>query len=202
MKVYDVAAVIDCGKYYEVEYLSTNMTSDFEKNSNFVGLNNIAAIKIAEALEDNKSVRIIKGYQNKDVMNSDVIVVQNNSDELASYKMILIQKARQRITHHQANVSGIQMYEFIMINNYLSDKGYFIHDDNREEQYLAILETGNEDLIDKLEIYLLAKDDIARASSLEKLYTKLYNDMNAASSTELADEVFSAFMSSLNAGSK
>ena len=55
----------------------------------------------------------------------------------------------------------------------LADAGYVITDKNREEKYLEILETGNENLIDLLEEYLNAKDDISPIIS----HKKLYNDI-------------------------
>lgn len=42
----------------------------------------------------------------------------------------------------------------------LADRGFVITDDNREEKYLEVLETGNEELIDLLENYLIIRDEM------------------------------------------
>lgn len=203
MKVYEIAAVTDCGSYYQVDYLTTSLTQDFEKHVKFLGLNNIAAKIIRDSMDNNSVVRIVKDYQNIDVMPADLIIIKGDDKEsLAFYKMIHLQKARQQVTHQQAVVSGIQVYEYISINNYLSDKGYFIHDDNREEVYLSILEADDETLVDKLEIYLNARDDLARASALENLYKKLYQNINKSTTEEEVLQYFSTFMANIVYSSK
>ena len=197
MRVYEMAAVKDCGKYYDVEYLTSSLMRDFEKSGKFIGLSISAANTIREAIEKGKRITIIANYQDIDVQVHDLTIHENNTDELQFDKDVLIQTARQYVTHQQANVSGLMMFEYININNYLSDKGYFIHDDNREEVYLNILETGDELLINKLEIYLNARDNIARSSYMENEYFKLYQDIRESTSTEEAQEVFDKFMDQL-----
>jgi predicted ATP-dependent Lon-type protease len=61
----------------------------------------------------------------------------------------------------------------MVLNNLLNSKGYFIHDDNREEVYLEILETGDSGLIDTLERYLNMKDEIHRVSQLDSKFTEI-----------------------------
>lgn len=192
MKVFEVAAVIDCGEIYEVEYLTSSLNKDFEASPKFVGLSSYAAKLIKDALSEDKIVRIIKDYVNIDVMPNDLIIM-NNVNDLDVQKTILIRKVRQLITHQQALVSGIMMYDFININNSLCDKGCYIHDDNKEEVYLKILETGEEDLISKLELYLNARDVISRSSYLEIEYNKFYQNMKTATSEEV-DDLYSNFM--------
>jgi len=55
----------------------------------------------------------------------------------------------------------------------LADKGFVITDENREEKYLEVLETGDEGMIELLEDYLIHKDNIQQYVS----YKKLYNDV-------------------------
>ena len=203
MKVYEMAAVTDCGQYYQVEYLTTSLTKDFETHVKFKGLNNVTANLIREAIQANSIVRIIKDYQDLEVMPRDLVIIKGDStDSLSFYKTVHLQKARQQITHQQAIVSGIMLYEYTIINNYLCDKGYFIHDDNREEVYLSILEVGDETLIDKLELYLNAKDELSRAQALEQLYRKYYNDIDNCVTIEEVDEKYSKIMETLNSGSR
>jgi hypothetical protein len=203
MKVYEMAAVTDCGQYYQVEYLTTSLNKDFETHAKFKGLNNIAANLIRESMAANSIVRIVKDFQGLEVMPSDLIIIKgDDTDSLNFYKKIIIQKARQHVTHQQAVVSGIMLYEYTIINNYLCDKGYFIHDDNREEVYLSILETGDDVLIDRLETYLNAKDEIGRASALDQLYRKLYKSVNGCTSIDEVDNFFNDFMTTIFAGQK
>ena len=153
MKVYEIAAVIDRGNHFEVEYITTSLTREFRSSQRFLGLNSSTAEMIQQGLDNNKNIRIVKDYQDIDVQPHDIVITDDNDSELEKHKKIITKKIRQQVTHQQSNVSGIMLYEYTNINNYLCDKGYFIHDDNKEDVYLDILETGDEDLIDHLEIY-------------------------------------------------
>ena len=194
MKIFEMAAVIDCGKYYEVEYLTSSYNKDFETNKKFLGLSVFAAKEIKKALAENKIVRIVSDYSNIDVQPHDLMIVEPNIDDIEQLKMVYLKKARQMVTHQQANVSGLMMYQFININNILCDKGYFIHDDNKEEVYLQILETGDEKLIDKLEEFLNARDIIDRSSFLEEKYYTFFNDMKNSDTNEEVEKHYETFM--------
>lgn len=52
----------------------------------------------------------------------------------------------------------------------LADAGYFITDQNREEKYIEIIETEDENLIELLETYLNIKDDIAKIKFNKKQF--------------------------------
>ena len=194
MKIFEMAAVIDCGKYYEVEYLTSSYNKDFETNKKFLGLSVFAAKEIKKALAENKIVRIVSDYSNIDVQPHDLMIVEPDIDDIEQLKMVYLKKARQMVTHQQANVSGLMMYQFININNILCDKGYFIHDDNKEEVYLQILETGDEKLIDKLEEFLNARDIIDRSSFLEEKYYTFFNDMKNSDTNEEVEKHYETFM--------
>ena len=199
MKVFEMAAVIDCGNYYEVEYLTSSLNKDFEMSSRFLGLSSYAAKQIKDAIAEGTVVRVIKDYQNIDVMTQDLIFVKSQQ-EIELQKLALLKKARQLVTHQQANVSGLMMYQYININNILCDKGFFIHDDNREEVYLKILETGDEDLIDKLEMYLNARDEISRSSFLEQKYHTFFREMKSIDNMDDASELYSNFVKNFQNG--
>ncbi len=192
MKIFEMANVKDCGDYYEVDHIISNTNADFENAGLNLGLATYTANLIKASIEKGIVVRINKDFQGPDVTTNDLIFVSTQSD-LELKKKSLVQKVRQLVTHQQANISGIMMYEFITINNELCDKGYFIHDDNKEEVYLNILETGDEALIDKLERYLNARDVIARSSYLEQKYTKFYQDINDADEDKIQD-IYESFI--------
>jgi len=202
MKVFEMAAVVDCKDYYEVEYLTSSLNKDFEMSERFLGLSTYTAKEIKEAISNGTIIRINKDYQNIDVMPHDLIFVKNTDTDIDLHKQSLLIKVRQLVTHQQANVSGLMMYQYININNILCDKGYFIHDDNREEVYLKILETGDETLIDKLELYLNARDVVSRSSFLEDKYYRLFTEMKSISTIEDADELYSNFMKQFQDGIK
>ncbi|RLA76995.1 MAG: hypothetical protein DRG78_18045 [Epsilonproteobacteria bacterium] len=197
MKVYEIAAVIDRGNYYEVEYVTSNLTKELRSSQRYLGLNSSAAIMIKKGLANDRNIRIIKDFKDLEVHIHDIIVEEEQDSELDKYKKIYIKKARQDVTHQQAMTSGIMLYDYMNINNYLNDKGYFIHDDNKEETFLKILETEDEVLITKLELYLNARESISRTSHLEHQYFKYYEDIKNALNEEEVLKIFTLFMDML-----
>ncbi len=195
MRIFDLAQVQDKGIYYEVEEVVENRYQKFSGSQHYLGLNNLTAMNIREAFEKNKIVRINKEFQGREVMPCDLIIIeQGEMEELEYLKNLYIQKARTSTNFEQAVTSGIHLYDYININNILNSKGFFIHDDNREEEYLKILETGDEKLIDMLEIYLNAKDIVSRSSFVEHLYLNLYSDIKESESENDVLLLFNQFM--------
>lgn len=196
MKAFYMAAVENCGEYLEVKYLTSSLMKDFESREMFVGLGSYAANVIKEAMDNGKNVKIISSYKDVDVQAHDLIVEE--LDSLSFKKEICLREIRQFVTHQQSNVSGLMQYEYININNELMSKGYFIYDDNKEEEYLKILETGDEKLIEKLERYLNARDVISRASFLENHYSKIFREIKDAEDENEIAKLKEEFMKLLN----
>ena len=196
MKVFTTAAVKEFRNYYEVIYLSSSLNNDFETNRKHIGLSSIAALEIRKAMSEDKIVRINSSYDNIDVQLHDLTFIDLDTSEEFTHRKILLRKVRQLVSHQQANVSGMMMFEYININNVLSDKGFFITDENKEEVYLEILEKGDEKLIEQLERYLNARDVISRSSFLEGQYTKFFADMEEADSMEKLNDLYETFISS------
>jgi len=190
---YSVAEIEDYGEYWNVISVFNNTQKNLV-GIETINLNNIAVQVIEKALDNNKIVRINKAtVQNEVVLRDLVIITKNEIDDLTLYKGQYKSKARRHVNHFMANIHGILLFEFYDANNKLCSNGYFVHENNKEEVYLQILETDNEDLINDLEIYLNAYDILHRQTVLEKLYKKLYDDLNYAKSREECDEIFNKF---------
>lgn len=54
----------------------------------------------------------------------------------------------------------LDFVSFMLLNNEFVSKGYIITEENREENYIKIIETGDMQLIDKLEKYISLIDSI------------------------------------------
>jgi chromatin segregation and condensation protein Rec8/ScpA/Scc1 (kleisin family) len=98
------------------------------------------------------------------------------------------------VTPDLAKISGFALYGFIILNNDLSNAGYFITNDNREEKYLEILETGDEKLIQKLEDYLNYKDEIEAVAQLERKFATFRTEVRAAATPEEIVEIEQRFL--------
>ena len=60
----------------------------------------------------------------------------------------------------------------------LANKGFFITDENKEEKYLEILETENDELIDLLEKYLEVKEKLNPIIFLKKHFDKKFDEIS------------------------
>jgi predicted DNA binding CopG/RHH family protein len=89
------------------------------------------------------------------------------------------------------NFSAITMYNFIMSFNRLADKGFFITNENREEKYLEVINSEDEKLLDDLEIYLEAMEELEifrmHYMKLKELKKMLGNAKNAEDVNEALD---------------
>lgn len=88
----------------------------------------------------------------------------------------------------------IQSYVFMIENMRMLEKGYFIHDDNREEQYLEIINTGDEDLISLLESYLEAKDDIIFVDRHHRRHKDFLEEIDETESLEEVKSVTDSYI--------
>ncbi len=91
-------------------------------------------------------------------------------------------------------IAGLTLYGFMVLNNDLINAGYAITNENREEKYLQILETGDEKLISKLEDYLNYKDEIEKVAYLERKFSKFKNDVLSSSTVEDVIELTNKFL--------
>ena len=85
----------------------------------------------------------------------------------------------------------IDFVTFMQLNNKFASKGIFITDENREEKYIEIIETGEEELINELENYIELKDSIQLLEKKKKEYVSIieklqhlkdYNDEESVNS--------------------
>ncbi len=193
MLIYDVATVIDCGTYWRVTNVSkSNMDALSNPNENKLKLSSIAYDLIRNLLEQGKEVKIKKPLFTNEVLPGEIFI--DEVEDLQLQKNSSIIKIRMLVTPELSKISGFSLYGFMMLNNDLSSKGYFITDENREEKYLEILETNDESLIQKLEDYLNYRDEIDKLASLERLFSKFKNEINDSSTIEDVKKIEELFL--------
>jgi hypothetical protein len=74
-------------------------------------------------------------------------------------------------------VKLIDFVTYINLNNRFSSKGIFITDNNKEEAYIKIIETGDESLISDLEQFITIKDSLADLETKKNEYTGIINKL-------------------------
>lgn len=195
--IFDLALVEDHGTYWQVITTTKNsMTNLMNTEDRYLRLSFVAYKKIVDALVEGKHVHIPKPLQFDEVMPHEVVVMDSAKDhnpvEAARYSALV--SVRILINPEFNRMAGLSLYTFMVLNNDLISAGYVITDKNREEQYLAILDTMDEELIRKLEDYLNARDEIDRVSYLERRYTNYRKALSAAKTVEEVEQLKAAFL--------
>jgi chromatin segregation and condensation protein Rec8/ScpA/Scc1 (kleisin family) len=75
--------------------------------------------------------------------------------------------------------------------------GYAITNENREEKYLEILETGDEKLIAKLEDYLNYKDEIEAVAHIERKFSAFRAELKTTTTADEVKQLESRFLDSI-----
>jgi hypothetical protein len=196
MMLYDLALVQDRGPNWFVTNVTKNTLDNLaDKEEKILKLSAVSYEIISEALKNGKKVFIEKNMLTNEVLPFEVNVVENDeNDILEDTKNSSIIKIRMLVTPELAKISSFSLYGFTVLNNDLASSGYFITNANREEKYLEILETGDEELISKLEDYLNYKDEIETIASLERKFSKFKSDLNNCNSVEEVKKVEEIFL--------
>lgn len=71
----------------------------------------------------------------------------------------------------------IDFVTFMQLNNKFASKGIFITEDNKEEKYIEIIETCDEDLISDLEKYIFLLDSLKVIQNKKDEYTEIINSL-------------------------
>ena len=194
--VYDLAIVQDRGPHWAVTNVTQNtLDNRADREEKYLKLNSGAFEIIRRALIEHKSVRIKKTLVANEVMPWEVEVVDlSKTDPINDLRDASITKVRMLVTPEITKIAGLTLYGFIVLNNDLASAGYFITNDNREEKYLEILETGDEKLIAKLEDYLNYKDEIEMSAQLERKFTAFRADIRAATTAEEIKQIEERFL--------
>lgn len=96
-------------------------------------------------------------------------------------------------------LSTINLFSFICSTLKLMDAGYYITEKNREEKYLEIIQTDDDDLIETLKEFLDVRDNVV-AYQLQQYdaYKKGIKAINKAETEEEVNEVMKEFRHALD----
>jgi hypothetical protein len=195
--IYDLAVVEDRGPYWRVVNVQQNtLDNQATTEERVLRLSYMTGRLMTEALLAGKAVHIPKStLRTTEVLPGDFTVIDlAETDELQEARNAAIIKVRMLVTPEISKISGFALYGFIILNNDLSANGYFITNENREEKYLEILETGDEKLIQKLEDYLNYKDEIEAIAQLERKFSAFRSEIKTAATVEEVQEIEARFL--------
>lgn len=184
--IYDLAIVQDRGTHWFVTNVTQNTLDNLaDKDEKVLRLSYMSHQLIKQALMEGKKVHIHKTLQTGEVLPGEFDIIDlKETDPIQDARDAATVKIRMLVTPELSKISGLSLYGFMILNNDLANQGYFITNENREEKYLEILETGDEKLIAKLEDYLNYKDEIEAVAHLERRFTAFRNELRNATTVE------------------
>ena len=83
----------------------------------------------------------------------------------------------------------LDFVSFLVLNNKFSSKGYFITDDNREENYIKIIETGDIELINDLEKYINLRDSLKELENKKNEFYDIVDKLKNLSNLDDQEQV-------------
>lgn len=192
--IFELASVHDRGTLWSVDYVTKNtLDSLANRDSKFLKLSYVAYKMIYDAINQNKRVFIQKELKTDEVLPNEVIIKDIDVNDISLYRNSSFAKIKNLTNSEVANISAFTIYGFTVLNNELISKGFPIYEENRQEMYIKIIETGDDLLISKLEEYLEYVDLIERSSALYKRvkeYGELINSLDTPEEINKAEESF------------
>lgn len=194
--IYELAVVQDRGPYWKVTNVTKNTLDNLaNKDEKVLKLSYMSYQMMKEALMENKAIHVQKSLRTDEVLPGEFEVIDlETSDPLNEARDASVTKIRMLVTPELSKISGFALYGFTILNNDLANAGYFITNENREEKYLEILETGDEKLISKLEEYLNYRDEIDAIAHFERKFSEFRAEIKTASSVEEVKQIEERFL--------
>jgi len=192
--IFELAIVEDRGTHY----LVTGVTkSSFDGLANredkVLKLSYNSYQKCSDGLAEGKTVTINKELTTDEVLPGDVNVSDEAISELETYKKVAMQKINKKMTYNTATISALEILSFTVINSELASLGYFITEKNREDKYIEIIEAEDEELIEKLEEYLILLDLVQNSLKFSNMCKKYNNQILLAEDQNAVDDILSNF---------
>lgn len=184
--VYDVADVNDCGEYYSINFITKNTGQFLREGSTYFPVSNVVAEEATKAVQEGKIVTFPKGLKTE-VTISDLSI--QDVDGLKLKQNLAIVRKRNELSAAISPLNGFDFFNFFMCNNILASNGYFITNGNREEKYIEIINTGNQELIMALEEYLTSIDRMNIPNYQYKKFKKFEEDVLMCESEEEVEEL-------------
>jgi len=127
-----------------------------------------------------------------ELIKEDLII--RKLDSFQQYKALQEMKARDYISSRLNPVSMFELYDFILCNNELLERGYVITNKNRREKYIEIIEAGDAETIDYLEIFLNSKDKCEELSGWYRNYRQFEADLAECKTIDETDQRYKEFV--------
>jgi hypothetical protein len=186
------AQLSEYGSYYRVSNIYLSEVKYILPNAKYVGLPNSVALYLKNELNQGKNIIIKKELVDKrespDIPLEDFEITEPST--LEEKKSQVKSRVNQRISAYTAMLSGLDMYEFFVVFTKLQSLGYNVLDEqNKENIYLDIINTGDEDIINDLEKFLELKDRFDNISKRHRGIREFFKEVDEAEDEEELNDI-------------
>jgi hypothetical protein len=155
------AQLSEVGGKYNVVNIIMSEAKYILPNAKYVALPNEVALRLKNELNQGKLIYIRKEFVDNPV-SKDIPFEHFNIElpkELNQKKSAAKARVHQKISAYTSMLTAFDALEFWLISSKLTAMGFNVMDEsNKEQTYLNIIQTGNDDLITDLERFLEVKD--------------------------------------------
>ena len=172
--------------YMKVLYISNTKVKQIEGGV-FVVMTKLAAEEASDALDEGKTVLVARGING--VIEFTDLFITDSDDLLQMQKDGICYRARMHMNNEMAMLKAFDFFEFTICNNKLASHGIFIHEGNREEKYIEIINSGEEALIECLETYLNSWDTVSDTYKYYKDLKQFVVEVQGAKDSDAVQEL-------------
>ncbi len=180
---------IDQGNFNLIVSAQTDNTFQLPASSTIEIFDSNIFVLILEALAERKTVRFHKEIE---TLTTNNLIISDENDLVKSSYIYNLYAVAAKIF---AKIPQYTYFRYTYLNNMFCNKGYFITEENREEVYIKILETENDELISKLEEYLKTMDLL---NQHEQIYQAFVNGLNEMEMTDDEDTLNQILKEAIN----
>jgi len=186
------AQLSEYGNHYQVTNIFLEEVRYILPHARYIPLSNHVALALKNDLNQGNQITIEKQLVDNP-KNPDIPLESFNikkPETIDEKKSQLKSKVNQRISAYTALLSGLEMYEFFVVFTKLQSLGYqVLNEEIKEETFLEIINTGNEDLITDLEIFLELKDKFDKISKKYRGIKDYFREIDESETEEELSEI-------------
>lgn len=186
------AQLAEFGTKYQVTNVILQEAKYVLPNAKYVALPNEVALKLKNELNQGNIVtiekKLVDSPESPDIPFDDFEI--KKPDTLSQLKQVAKNKVTQRVSGFSALLNIYDVFEFFIVSARLQGLGFNVLDDsNKEETYIKIIDTGNEDLITDLERFLEVKDIFDRLVVKHRNTKQYFREIDECETVEELNEV-------------
>ena len=189
------AQLSEYGDHYKVVNVILSEVKYILPNAKYVALPNQVALELKNKLNNGMVISIdkelIDSPKSKDIPLSDFKIEEPNTLDLK--KSAAKARVKQRVSSYMAMLTGFDVLEFFMILGKFNSMNFPVMDESqKEEVFLNIINTGDEDLITDLERFLEIKDTFDKMMKKHRSIKQYFREIDECDTEEELEEVINS----------